>query len=49
MADLLELRKVPPIRKIPTLLRLYWLDGAIVALQKNAFTIRLFPQGKSPL
>ncbi len=47
MADFLEAGKIPEVWKIAALLWFDRLDGAVVALQKNAATIRFFLQGQS--
>ena len=47
VAGFLEAGKIPEVRKIPALLRLDGLHGAVVAFQKNAAAIRFFLQGQS--
>src|SRR5882724_166202 len=46
-AGFLEAGKIPEIRKIPALLRLDRLHGAIFAVEENALAIWFFLQGKS--
>src|ERR1051325_8665488 len=44
LANLLETGEIPEIRKIPALLRLHRLHGAIVAVEKNALAVWLVRQ-----
>ena len=46
MTDFLEAGKVPEVRKIAALLRLYGLDGTIVADEELTFAVGLFEQRK---
>ena len=47
VTDFFKAGKFPEVRKITALLRLHGLYGAVVALQKNAPTVRLFLQGQT--
>src|SRR5580765_5654205 len=40
-ANLFKTGEVPAIWKIPALLRLDWLDGTVVSIQKYTFSVRL--------
>jgi hypothetical protein len=44
---LFETLKIPQVRKIPALLRLHWLNRAIVAFEKNTFIICFLLQCQS--
>ena len=43
-ARLLEAGEVPQVRKVPALLRLHWLHGAVLTVEEDAFAIRLVHQ-----
>ena len=47
MADFFKAGKVPEVWKIPALLRLHGLHGAVATFEKNALTIQLVEQGEA--
>ena len=47
MADFLEAGEVPQVGKIPALLRLHRLNGAVIAVEENTFTVWLLLQDQT--
>jgi hypothetical protein len=47
VADLLEAREIPQVRKVTALLWFYGLHGAMLALEEDTFTVGLVHQGES--